>query len=171
MAWKTLVIIALGMLSVALVISIVSCSIPYWVTTKQVGSSKVWMGLWKICFKQSGKLDCTQIATSGWLKAVRAFVVLGIVATMVSLVMTTLHLRAEQVLYPAVGAASSAAAWLFFVIAVAIYGGEMKFPNSGGHFSSGYYLAVLSDITCLVATVLILVSWKSSRRGGYDVVP
>ncbi|WAR03562.1 hypothetical protein MAR_010120 [Mya arenaria] len=53
-------------------------------------------------------------ATSGWLKAVRAFVVLGIVATMVSLVMTTLHLRAEQVLYPAVGAASSAAACTCF---------------------------------------------------------
>ncbi|XP_057298200.1 lens fiber membrane intrinsic protein-like [Hydractinia symbiolongicarpus] len=148
-----------------LVMYLVCVSTDYWQKTHYKYSSisrhaikATHSGIWSGCFIKGNTEYCGHIhLEKHWLKAVRAFMILGIIANMVAAIYTVLAFIKENIRFQIVGVILIINA-LFILIGLAVYAAKSGLPfertYEDGKFEWSFIVAWITWVLTIVACVL-----------------
>ncbi|XP_066936810.1 epithelial membrane protein 1-like [Clytia hemisphaerica] len=123
-------------------------------------------GIWNGCYVRDHKELCGHIHREGhWLRAVRAFMILGIVANFVAMLVALMGLLREDICYHIVGYTLLVNA-IFIMIGLSIYAGKSGIPFKR-NIEEGYFAwsFIVSWITWLLTIVACVIAFLDDCIG------
>ncbi|XP_078315210.1 uncharacterized protein LOC144619842 [Crassostrea virginica] len=161
-------IVGLVLAICAFIFQVIGLASPYWIVT-ETPFLKMNFGLWEYCL-QSPILshtticrDVKAIITEDWKDAVRAMSILGMIALLISVVMTTLKLFAmkESKIPQFVAISTVFAGAVFILIAIAVFAAKM---NEGSviitpfdyHFAFAF--CIIAMLTAIASGCIMIVN-------------
>lgn len=162
-----LILVGAAVTALALLLQIVGFATPAWITGTsiiRIQSSTITVdfnsGLWSFC--NGDKCQDFDLSVD-WLKAVRAFGVLGILAFVGSVVCAVLTcFFPGQKLFPMVAGVAAAAASVCIMIEFAVYAGEIQVGSLD--FGYSFALTIVAFLLGIVAAVLFFMGM--GKTGG-----
>ncbi|XP_045173627.2 epithelial membrane protein 3-like [Mercenaria mercenaria] len=138
---------------------LISTVSPYW-TYQNQGNQIIRTGLWRNCTVHGVTSDCKK-PSEGWIHAVQALMIIGVLVLFLSMVCGCLKLKDESSSKVAIVATLSALLG-GCLVAAAVIVFEEKDKHNSSKFSAGFCLPIITAVTAYIAAALFAVSRRDT---------